>query len=218
LSSRIIKNSILGITLLCIASIALWLLLHKSSQPQTYQVHHIDNSQLPTLGNPNAPLHIVAFEDLKCGNCMHFNVTLLPLIKKYFIDTGKASYSVALLAFIPGSPPAANAAYCIRAQQPLAFFDFVHAIYNNQPPEIEDWATLPNLMRFTAKIPKLNRDKLAKCIANNTYTSFSDQNMNLAAKVMGANQISTPSIYINGIHVMPLNWKNFQRIAKIAEK
>lgn len=214
MSSRLIRNSMLAILILCIIGFSAFLINSRNKQKIT--VHHINISQLPTTGNTQAPLHIVAFEDLKCSNCMRFNTTLLPKIKKYFIDNNKASYSVATLAFLPGSPSAANAAYCIKAQHPQAFFDFTHNIYANQPPENENWATIPNLMLFASNIKNINHDKLAQCMVNNTYIEAASNNMQLANKTMGANNIATPSVYINGIAVVPLTWENFKVVAKQA--
>src|SRR3990167_9144393 len=65
----------------------------------------ISTAHQPTLGKAGAPVHIVAFEDLKCPNCRDFNLTILPVIKKKYIDTGKVKYTAVTLAFIPGSIP-----------------------------------------------------------------------------------------------------------------
>src|SRR3989338_2447444 len=115
----------------------------------------INTNDQPTLGNPAAKINIVAFEDLKWGNCARFSKTLFPMIKKDYIDPGIANYTFINLAFIQGSLPAANAARCIYLQNQAAFFIFVDNIFQNQPPETENWATLPTLLTMAAKVPNI---------------------------------------------------------------
>lgn len=162
----------------------------------------IDTANQPTIGNPNAKIHIVVFEDLKCVNCARFNNAVMPDIKKRYIDTGIAKYTMINLAFIPGSQPAANAAHCIYAQNPALFFPFVENIFQHQPPEDQNWATIPALMNFASQIPGVNTDQLAACLVNNTYAPFIQNNLSQAMKIMN-NTVETPAIYVNGIRVLP---------------
>lgn len=171
----------------------------------------IDTTNQPVLGNPNAKIHIVAFEDLKCANCMRYNETLFPSINTNYIKTGKANYTMINLAFIQGSLPAANAARCIYTQNHSAFFDYVNYIYAHQPPEDQDWATIPNLMLFATHLSGINADTLAHCLVTMPYVQLFMDNLTLATKVMG-NNVSTPAVYINGIKVDPLTWAHAQQI------
>ncbi len=85
---------------LIISAIALAL-----SKPAVPKAITINTKGQPTLGNPAAPVHIVTFEDLKYPNCARFNVEVLHAIKKKYINTGVAKYTLITLAFLPGSPP-----------------------------------------------------------------------------------------------------------------
>jgi len=173
----------------------------------------INTAGQPVLGNKNAKVNIVAFEDLKCANCMRFNTTLLPKLKKKYIDTGVAKYTMVNLAFISGSMPAANAARCIYKQNNQAFFDFVKFVYNHQPPENENWATIPKLMEFASHVKGIDQQKLSTCIVKSPYTNFISNNMKIAGKAMGE-VIATPTIYVNGILVRPLTMTRFDQIIK----
>lgn|SRR3990167_271688 len=163
----------------------------------------INTSQQPTLGNRGAKIHFVVFEDLKCMNCARFSNQIFPMIKKEYIDTGIAKYTMINVAFVPGSLPAANAAHCIYAQNPALFFDYVEHIYKNQPPENENWATVPKLMLFAKNLKGLNTDQFAQCLIQSPYDQVIQNNLNEAIKVMGS-QVATPSLYINGIKVDPV--------------
>ncbi|OGO93795.1 MAG: dihydromonapterin reductase [Coxiella sp. RIFCSPHIGHO2_12_FULL_44_14] len=177
----------------------------------------ISTVQQPTLGSPTASVHIVAFEDLKCGNCQRYTTTLFPTIKKEYIDTGIVQYTIVLLAFIPGSIPAANAALCLYHQNPSYFFPFVDYLYQHQPSEETDWATIATLLQFAqASVPKADQNTLSNCIFTGQYTDTLNNNLQLAGKVM--TQIATPTIYVNGVIVQPLTLERMRNLINAARE
>ena len=111
---------------------------------------------------------------------------------------------------------AANAARCIYTQNPDAFFTFVDNVYQNQPPENEDWATIPKLMQFAAVVPGLDQDKLSHCIYDSPYTDFIQNNFKLAAKLQGSS-VATPAVYVNGRSIDSPNFNNIQKAVKAAQ-
>lgn len=171
----------------------------------------INTDNQPTFGSKKARVHIVAFEDLKCSNCARFNVEIMPTIKKQFIDTGIAKYTMMNVAFIPGSMPAANAAHCVYMQNHALFFDYVNYIFQHQPPENQDWATVPNLLNYANNIKGINTDQLAQCIIKSPYDKIIHANLAQAIKLMG-NSVETPTIYINGVIVRPLTKTQINRV------
>lgn len=217
MSPRLIRNAMIAIIIAVIVAASVWLFMPHQQTAATTPTKTIPTTNQPITGSSQAPLHIVAFEDLKCSNCMRFNTVILPKIMQHYVNTGRASYTVVTLAFLPGSTPAGNAALCIHAQQPHAFFEYVKKIYNNQPPETENWATVPKLMSFASDIKGINLDKLADCLVQGRYETQLQQNMQIASKVMGAQNVATPRIYVNGHDVSPLNWTQFQAVAKEAK-
>lgn len=184
-----------------IAAIAFFVLKpHKNLGPKAV----IQTAGLPTLGDPQAKNQIVAFEDLKCANCAVYNKTLFPQVKSELIDKGKAKYTVILLAFIPGSIPAANTAYCLYQQNPAYFFPFVDYVYQHQPDESTNWATVTQLMQFAnAAAPKANQQKLSVCIIDGVNEMMINNNLNIARSAMGQT-VSTPTLYVNGHRVTNL--------------
>jgi len=177
-------------------------------------ITNLPKTSMPTLGKKKAKTHIITFEDLKCFNCKRFNESLFPQIKKQLVDTGTAKYSVILLAFIPGSPPAANAAYCLYQQNPDFFFPFVEYTYQHQLGENEDWATVSRLLQYAnASVPKANMNKLSRCMINGNFNQKIESNLKLAQKVMGK-IIATPSIYINGHKLQSFSMKAVKILIK----
>ena len=178
----------------------------------------IDTKDQPTLGNANAPLHFVVFEDLKCGNCKIFTNTLFPEIKKEYVDKGTGKYTLINLAFIQGSMPAANAAHCLYEQNKDYFFPFVDYVYANQPPEEEDWATMAKILQFAqAAVPKADLNKLSQCMVENRYYNFLENNLKLAATLMKG-QVATPTLYINGRQVLPLTMNQIKKMVQEEQK
>ncbi len=171
----------------------------------------INTATAPSLGNTYAKTQIVAFEDLKCGNCQIYNKTLFPQIEADFIKPGKAKYSVILLAFIPGSTPAANAAYCLYDQNPQYFFPFVKYVYDHQLAEDQDWATTSRLLQYAgAAVPAADQNKLSECMISGKFNSKINDNLTLAGKIM--QPVATPTIYINGHKLKKLSMKGVRNL------
>lgn len=172
----------------------------------------INTTGQPTIGNPKAKIHLVAFEDLKCSNCARFNVELMPYIKKELIDKNIATYTLINLAFIEESMPAANAAHCVYQQSAKLFFEYTDYIFQHQPPETENWATIPNLLNFANDIKDINTTQLSQCLVQSPYDQFIHNNLLQAIKIMPNGIVSTPTLYINGIIVKPLTRKQIRRV------
>ena len=44
------------------------------------------------IGDPDAPLLIAEYFSMTCGYCANFHISTYPLVKKNWIDTGKAQF------------------------------------------------------------------------------------------------------------------------------
>lgn len=176
------------------------------SVPINYQEH-------PTIGYTKAKVHVVVFEEPKCGNCREYNEKIYPQIKKQFIDTNKITYTVIPVSFLPGSMPAAIALLCAYNADPLypnneLFFAYLDYMYKNQPSEKTDWATTERLVEMAEKTsPVINPNQLKKCIDMQTYRIRVQKNTEYGKKLMGGT-ISTPTLFVNGIEVHALTFDN----------
>lgn len=215
-NTSIKKAMIAIIALIIIAFIAFFLLKPMLIKKELPKPVVIDTQNQPTMGNPKATIHFVAFEDLKCSNCARFNKELMPYIQKHWIKTGKATYTMINLAFISGSLPAANAAHCVYRQNSSLFFEFTHYIFLNQPPEDENWATVPNLLTIASKIKGIDTNQLAECMVQSPYDAFIQNNLKQAMTLMHGT-VETPTIYINGIIVRPLTKSEIERVIKAVQ-
>jgi protein-disulfide isomerase len=191
-----------------------WFLFHRQGQQLRLPLQQkINVAGQPTLGQASAPIDIVLFEDLKCFNCMRFNRTVLPALIARYVETGVARLHVITLAFIPGSLPAANTALCAYAQSPDFFFKFIDQIYENQPPEHEDWATITKLMSFARQVKGLNLAQLSTCTYQSSDSPTLQNNLKIARQLMGGT-LATPTLYINGYRAPGVDIKVLSQMIK----
>lgn len=213
--NKVNVKSLMALIIIVVAVVIAAMFFFGSGAKLPTQVQ-INTKDQPTLGSPKAKIHIVAFEDLKCHNCMRYNLQILPTLKKKYIETGKAKYTVINVAFIPGSMPAANAARCLYKQNKKFFTPFVKNVYNQQPGEMVNWATIPNLVNLANNIPGVNKKKLSRCIYKSPYTHFINNNLKIAMGVMNG-VVATPTIYVNGYIVKPLTMDRLDEVIKAVD-
>lgn len=209
------KKIVIAVLILLAAALAVF--YYMKPAPALPKAVYINTDNQPTLGNKDATVKIVAFEDLKCGNCMRFTTQVFPKIKKAFIDTGIANYTVINIAFIPGSMPAANAARCLYQQKNQLFFDFIEYIYQHQPPESENWATIPFLMNAAKQLNGVNPSQFEQCLAKSPNEQVILNNLQQASALMNG-VVATPTVYVNGRIVKPLSFDRIQTLVKAAQK
>ncbi|GGJ30229.1 DsbA family protein [Deinococcus roseus] len=168
----------------------------RSSAPKT-----LDLTGQPTIGNLDARVTVIAFEDFKCPICKQFDGSIFNTIEEKYIKTGKIKYGFRNYMVISpnaDSKTAAIAGECVYNQNKDLFFPFSHLMYRAQGDESTTWATKERILEVAAYIPDINKDELGKCIDSNTYEKevLNDQSVGSNAGVNG-----TPSLFVNGIKV-----------------
>ena len=61
-----------------------------------------------SLGNPNAPVHVVEYLSLTCPHCARFSLDVFPELRKKYIDTGRVYFTVRELLTDPVTVAAAG--------------------------------------------------------------------------------------------------------------
>ncbi|WP_124726969.1 DsbA family protein [Staphylospora marina] len=164
----------------------------------------VDPSAHPTIGQASAPVKLVEFGDFKCPACKMFHDSIWPVIKKEYIDTGKAQMTFVNFQFIgPDSITAGMAGEAVYRQNPDAFWKFYEAVYANQGEESKQWATPEFLTDLIRKhVPEVDADKVAQDLAAKTHEKDVLDDNRLAQK----NQIDgVPAVYVNGKKVNGLD-------------
>ena len=153
-------------------------------------------AEQPMIGDPNAPVTIVAFEDFKCPVCKAFEDQSYPQIIRNHVETGQAKMYFYNYQFIgPDSVTAGIAGECAFRQDEAAFWDYKTYIYRAQGEESETWATpevLVNLAR--ENVPELDPAALSACIQERRHEDAvtADREAGQAAMVD-----ATPTIFVN---------------------
>ena len=82
------------------------------------------------LGEPDAPITVVAFEDFLCGHCQRYKATVEKFIDQY-VATGRARFEYRMLPVVHAgySRLAGQLAECAETLRPGAFWNAHDALY-----------------------------------------------------------------------------------------
>ncbi|MBN1645001.1 thioredoxin domain-containing protein [Candidatus Woesearchaeota archaeon] len=148
-----------------------------------------DLSNEPMLGDSDAPVEMIIFDDFQCPFCARFEQQSFLEIKKDYIDTGKVKfiYMHFPLGFHSMAGPAALATECAHEQG--KFWELHDKIFANQGALSED-----NLKKWAEELG-LDMDKFNSCYDSGKYIEQIQTEMALgqSAGIQG-----TPSFLING--------------------
>jgi len=154
----------------------------------------------PTLGPADATVEVIEFGDFKCPACKAFHDQVFPQLKSNYIDTGQIEFTFLNFPLPLGqdSWTAADAAECVYQQVGNeAFWGYYSAVYANQGPESQTWATPDLLVQLAQDYTdaEIDTDSLRQCIDDQEYRDEveHDRNMGLSANIPG-----TPAIFVNG--------------------
>ncbi|HEX6989397.1 MAG TPA: DsbA family protein [Bacillota bacterium] len=154
----------------------------------------------PMAGNPSAPVTVVEFGDFKCPYCAMFATEFYPALREAYVDTGKARFYFINFAFIGAdSLTAAAAGEAVYDQDPEAFWAFYEALYANQGPEDQEWATpevLLDLARQAA--PGLDFEALERALDNPAYRERVEADIEIARR-LGVRGV--PALFVDGERV-----------------
>ena len=165
---------------------------------------NVDVDDDPVLGNKNAPVTIVSFEDYQCPFCGRAFQQTYPLLKKEYIDTGKVKYVYRdfPLSFHPNAQPAAEAAEC--ADEQGKFWEFHDGLYKNQESL--------GLSLYTQLASQLGLDtnKFQQCVDSGKYRQEVQNDFAYGSQV-GVS--GTPTFFINGIMLVGAQpYQAFQQV------
>ncbi|MBM7644653.1 protein-disulfide isomerase [Scopulibacillus daqui] len=182
---------------------------------QTQTKAAINYNGQPMMGQADAPVRIAEFGDYKCIYCKKFEETIVPKLKKDFIDTGKAKfYFINDTIFGENSQLAANAAEAVFHQDPKGFWAFHQKLYKSQGPEDKNWVTKELLLKIAKEtVPSIDMNKLRNDINNMSYQDDIVKDYSMAQNI-GVK--GTPALYINGKQVDPFNYQEIKEAIKEA--
>ena len=157
------------------------------------KLDNVDEDDDPVIGNDNAPVTIVSFEDYQCPFCKRAHEQTFQQIKKDYIDTGKVKYVYRdfPLGFHSEAQPAAEASECAHEQG--KFWDYHDALYENQ-------ASLGSELYIKlAEDLGLDIDKFKTCVETNKYAEEVKKDFNYGTQI---GVTGTPAFFVNGVKLV----------------
>ena len=115
----------------------------------------------PTLGNADAPVKLILFENFMCEHCREFETSVFPQLKRDYIDTGRVEAYYVNLAW--GSEQAelgGLAGECAYSQNGTAFWAYKRLLYEQQG----NWQDASDLAALADTIPELDSERLETCV------------------------------------------------------
>ena len=123
-----------------------FLALTLAGQPAAAQAPSVEDAMADkVMGRNDAPVTIIEYSSLSCSHCASFHKDTLPMIKKTYIDTGKARL---IYRDYPLGGLALAAAMMARCAGTKRYFGFLELLFRNQ----EKWAQSKNPRAELARI------------------------------------------------------------------
>ncbi len=198
-----------------------------SSENRAY-FGQIDLTNVPVLGNPEAPVTIIEYGDYQCPFCAHFFEEVEPLVKKEYIETGKAKFIYKDLAFLgPESILAAEATKC--AQEQGKYWEFHDAIFEieinedlrddgkkNGSSENSGNLTQEFFVNLARQF-SLDSKAFQECLKSRKYNAYIEKDFNEARSIVP--DLGTPLFFINNEIVRGfVPYSEFQKVLEKALK
>lgn len=116
----------------------------------------------PILGNANAPITVYEFSSLNCSHCSTFHLSILPLLKKEFVDSGNVKF---IFTNFPLDRKAMKAAMLTECVPENNYGNFITTLFKKQ----REWMLSRNpeqvLIRY-AMLNGLTESQAKECLTN----------------------------------------------------
>ena len=151
-----------------------------------------------TMGKPDAPVKIVAYEDFQCPFCKAYTHDTEPTLIADYVNTGKVEVQYVSFSFIGAeSAQAAQAAECASDQN--HFWDYHDVLFLRQGAENSGTFSTSNLKKFAREVADHFKDfdtaKFDQCLDSGSKSAAVESLTQQATK---AGVTTTPTFTING--------------------
>jgi protein-disulfide isomerase len=163
-----------------------------------------------SLGNPKAPVVMIEYGAPACPHCAHFAASVLPGIKKAYIDTGKVFYVFRIYPLFPADGAVAGMAKCARPRQYFSFLDLAFKHQELWDPENGITDVRAGLVKLGGLAGMKPKD-VERCIADQTELDRVNRIAQDGARKYKIE--SVPFFVINGetVHADEADWPQLQK-------
>lgn len=156
----------------------------------------LDLEAQPRLGDADAPVEIILFEDFRCPSCGTFTEQVFPQIEQEFVADGTAHvYFVNFPVLGAASRHVALVAECVTAQSEEAFWDMKRPLMRSQN-ELDDRNRVYELVSTYA--PGVDMEQVRTCVDEGQQVDTLDAEIQ-ATQQLGVS--GTPTVFVNGVRV-----------------
>ncbi|MCC7129221.1 MAG: hypothetical protein B6D39_05890 [Anaerolineae bacterium UTCFX2] len=169
------------------------------------------------MGNPDAKVKILLFEDFQCSACKNYAKEIEPRVISEIVAPGLAYYQFYNFPFLDdrsadkGSDRAALAAECAAEQN--RFWDFKQILFGNQTG-IQGQFSAIRLEAF-AKSLGLDMNAYNSCVQTAKYQTKIDDDLKYGNEL---GVTGTPTVFVNGIDASPGQVPTFERIMELVQQ
>jgi protein-disulfide isomerase len=180
----------IGTALIALIAIAAILVAPRLGASQASELDLRDN---PRLGAADAPVTIAIFEDFRCPACAQFDLSVLPDVKREFVDTGQASLVFVHFPVLgPASEHVGRIGECVYRQSNDTFWEMKSPLYRAQS-ELDSTRRAEELALMYA--PGIEEASFRACLAADDSLQRVRADRAVAT---GLNLRGTPSVAVNG--------------------
>lgn len=148
-----------------------------------------------TLGDPDAPVTVQAWEDFLCPACGQWTREIKPQLTTEFVETGQVKIEYNFLPLSqhdPGATQGAMAALCAADQG--AFWPYHDKLFSAAATEGAGGFTLERLIDYAQELD-LDEGTFSQCVTSQEHAQIIQTSLQ-QAQTLGLN--STPSVLVNG--------------------
>ncbi len=154
-----------------------------------------------TQGAQDAPAVLIEYASMSCPHCARFHTTLLPEVKKDWVEQGKLLY---VYRDFPLNAPALWGAMLAQCLEGDAYFAFVDMIYKQQKSWLQ--AEEPAVALFElSQIAGFDKDRFEACLNDQETFDRLVAGIQYAEATYGVD--STPTLILNGQKIQPSNYE-----------
>lgn len=146
-----------------------------------------------TMGDPNAPIHIIEYGDFQCPYCLQFWKETEPQLIEEYINNGTVYFEFRAFPIIgPESYSAAEGAYCAGDQG--KFWEYHDTLFTNWTGENVGDFTHEKLIDYADSLA-LDMEAFEQCLSEGTHKGTVEQDQ---AEGESDHVSATPTFIING--------------------
>ncbi len=161
-----------------------------------------------SMGSAKAPVQIIEYAAPVCPHCAHFSETVLPQLKKTYIDTGKVHYVLRIFPLSPYDGAIAGMASCLPKPR---YFEFLALAFEKQSlwdPNVAAVADVHAGLVALGGLAGLKPAEVDRCIGDEKEMARVNR---IAADGEKTYQVrSVPTLIIDGSEAAEHDWPQLQ--------